>query len=68
MGLSRQIIHLRRPDLRNQPHQVTGIRGIRIMEKKFDFMIIGRNQMINSRRICNTVPADQAVHLIPLVQ
>ena len=68
MRLRRQIIDLRRPDLGDQPHQVAGIRGVCKMQEKFYLMIIGRDQMIDPRRVGDAVPSDKAVHLIPLFQ
>ena len=68
MRLRRQIIDFRGPDLSDQPHQIAGIRRVRKMQEKLYLMIIGSDQMIDPRRVRNTVPPYKTVHLIPLLQ
>ena len=68
MGLGSEVINLCRPDLCDQSHQIAGICGICIVKKKFHFIVIGIDNMVDTGCIADAVSANQSVYLISLFQ
>ena len=69
MALGRQVVHLGRVDLADQPRQIAAIGQVAVVQVQvvLEAVRIGINP-IQPRRVERGGPADDAVHFVPLLE
>ena len=69
MALCRQIVHLVRIDLVDDPHQVGAITEVAVVQKQLHAVHVRiLVEVVDARRVERARPADDAVHLVALLQ